>query len=183
MVSISFLVFWSFWPGFLMAYMTSDSAGSLHSSWRLDFWCIAWPLVQRGVLPELGDRTCWWGWDWGLEIVLGSTERIENRGSTQVGPQSRILVWSLVQEKVYAWICLSVLLASVVCFSGWCGLHLAVDICPKVGVVPWKWVWGRKRLLNSNRNHGRISRKASSKRTKNINEFYRNTIQHSKNTV
>lgn len=48
LVSVSLVIFWTSWPGFLAAGMTSGPAGSHSSSWGP-----VWPLDHQ-VFSELG---------------------------------------------------------------------------------------------------------------------------------
>lgn len=43
---VSFLVFWSLWPGVLAARKNSGPPGNLHLNWRLDFWQLLCSLVK-----------------------------------------------------------------------------------------------------------------------------------------
>lgn len=54
LVSASSFIFWFLWPGFLADGMTSDPVGSFYLSWGLDFWRLAWSLVQQDVSAGVG---------------------------------------------------------------------------------------------------------------------------------
>lgn len=48
LIYVSFGVFYSFWPGYLVAGLTSDLVGYLYPSWELTFQWLVWPLVHWG---------------------------------------------------------------------------------------------------------------------------------------
>lgn len=47
LISVSSLVFWFLWPGFLAASMTSDPVG------RMNLEKLTWPLVQPGFSAQV----------------------------------------------------------------------------------------------------------------------------------
>lgn len=48
LIYASFGIFYSFWPGYLVAGLTFDLVGYLYPSWELTFQWLAWPLVHWG---------------------------------------------------------------------------------------------------------------------------------------
>ena len=112
LVSVSSLVFWSLWPGFLA---TSDLVGSLFPSWGLDFCQLAWPLAQHSWVGEGWIQ--WWGRKWWLRTL------IEWRKSTD-GHLSVNLV------------------ASVGVVSGPAGISVWISTFVFVTGMPYTWAMG-----------------------------------------
>lgn len=50
LISVSSLILWSLWPGFLAAHMTSHLVGSFFQFGDWPFWWLSWPLVLQGSL-------------------------------------------------------------------------------------------------------------------------------------
>ena len=107
LVSVSSLVFWCLWFGFMLYSMTSGPVGSPHEGLRFYFWWLAWTLVQKGAVcgfyPSCGQGHSGeeWSGGWGYCVrALREWRKPEGCQISGVLAAVMICTWS-IRELLY----------------------------------------------------------------------------------